>query len=92
MDVDNYTGLAMEVTLRKFVDINDSVTNTVVDPKAELIYTVTDFWSGVSHNFRVMTYPSLDDSKLRNHVGLYENYKAVVNERYPDLTWGLTFE
>ena len=91
-DVDNFTGLAFEVTLKKYVDIDDTVTNTVVNPKAELVYTVTDKWSGYNHNFRVIPYPQLDDNMLRNHASYYEQYKAIVNERYPDLVWGLTGE
>lgn len=92
LDVDNYTGLAMEVTLKKHVDVDDTVTNSVVDPKAELFYTVTKFYNGYSHEFRIIPYPKLDDSQLPNHWNLYEKYKAVVNECYPNLTWGLTYE
>ena len=92
LDIDNYTGLAMEVTLKKYVDVDDKVTNSVVDPKAELFYTVTKNYSGYSHEFRIIAYPNLDDSQLRNHMALYEKYKSIVNECYPDLTWGLTWE
>ena len=92
LDVDNYTGLAMEVTLKKHVDVDGNITNSVVDPKAELFYTVTTQRRGWSSDFRVKTYPSLDDSELKNHNSLYEHYKSIVNERYPDLTWGLTWE
>ena len=92
LDVDNYTGLAMEVTLKKHVDVDDTVTNTVVDPKAELFYTVTNQSRGYSTNFKVIPYPQVNDSQLRNHNELYEKYKAIVNESYPNLTWGLTWE
>ena len=92
LDVDNYTGLAMEVTLRKHVGVDGSIQNSVVDPKAELIYTTTTNRRGWSSDFRVKPYPALDESELRNHAGLYEKYKAVVNQRYPDLPWGLTWE
>ena len=92
LDVDNYTGLAMEVTLKKHVDVDDTVTNSVVDPKAELFYTVTKFYNGYSHEFRIIPYPKLDDSQLPNHWNLYEKYKGVVNECYPELHWGLTYE
>ncbi len=92
LKVENYVGLAMEVTLKKHVDVDDSVTNTVVDPKAELLYTVTSQSRGYSTNFKVIPYPKLDDSQLRNHNELYEKYKAIVNECYPNLTWGLTWE
>ena len=92
LDVDNYTGLGMEVTLRKHIDVDGSVVNSVVDPKAELFYTVTNQSRGWSTDFRVKTYPSLTDGELRNHESLYERYKAIVNERYPNLTWGLTWE
>ncbi len=92
LDVDNYTGLAMEVTLRKHIGQDGTNLNQVVEPKAELIYTTVTQRRGWSSDFRVKTYPSLTDSELRNHDALYEKYKAIVNKRYPDLTWGLTWE
>ena len=92
LKVENYVGLAMEVTLKKHVDKDDSVTNSVVEPKAELLYTVTNQSRGYSTDFRVIPFPQLQDSQLRNHTEIYEKYKAVVNECYPNLTWGLTWE
>ena len=91
LDVDNYTGLAMEVTLRKHVDTDGNITNSVVNPKAQLVYTCTNNY-GYSTNFRIKTYPTLSDDELRNHDSLYEHYKSIVNERFPDLHWGLTWE
>ena len=92
LDVDNYTGLAMEVTLRKHVDVEGNTTNTVVNPKAQLVFTCTDNYGYGSKNFRIKTYPTLSDDELRNHDSLYEHYKSIVNERFPDLHWGLTWE
>ncbi len=91
-DIDNFTGLAFEVTLRKYVDVDDSVTNSIVDPKAELVYTTTVKRGGVNHEFRVIPYPQLNNYQLPNYSTYYEKYKAIVNERYPDLHWGLTWE
>ena len=91
-DVDNFTGLAFEVTLKKNVDIEDNVIHSVVDPKAELIYTTTIKRGGVNHNFKVVPYPQLTDTQLNNYINLYEKYKSIVNERCPNLTWGLTGE
>ena len=90
-DVDNFTGLAMEVTLKKHVDVDERVTCSVVDPKAQLVYTTTKN-IGYNTDFRIIPYPKLTDEQLRNHATLYENYKAIVNERYPNLTWGLSGE
>ena len=92
MDVDNFTGLAAEVTLKKHIDVDGTVTNSVVNPKAQLIYTTTTKRRGWNSDFRVKTYPTLTDSELPNHESLYEHYKSIVNERYPNLTWGLTWE
>ena len=92
LKVENYVGLAMEVTLKKHVDVDDSVTNSVVDPKAQLLYTVTNQSRGYSTNFRVIPFPKLQDNQLPNHNEVYEKYKAIVNECYPNLTWGLTWE
>ena len=65
--------------------------NTVADPKAELLFTCTR-WIGYSSQFRVKPYPTLSDDELRNRDSLYDHYKSIVNERYPNLTWGLTWE
>ena len=92
LNVENYVGLAMEVTLKKHVDIDDKVSNSIIEPKAQLLYTVTDQSRGYSRNFRVIPFPKLEESQLKNHNAIYEKYKAVVNESYPNLTWGLTWE
>ena len=91
-DVDNFTGLAFEVTLNKKKDIDDSITNTVINPRAQLVYTTTTSRGGVNHDFKVVPYPQLNDSLLKNYVQLYDKYKAIVNERYPELVWGLSGE
>lgn len=91
-DVDNFTGLAMEVTLKKVVNVDDSVEKSVIDPRAELVYTTTVKRGGVNHQFKVVPYPQLSDSQLPNHAALYEKYKAIVNECYPELVWGLSEE
>jgi len=84
------TGLMMEVTLKKNIDINDNVTNSVVDPKAELIYTKA--YMRQKRDFKVYPYPMLNNTLLPNYMGLYEQYKAIVNSRYPELVWGITGE
>lgn len=91
-DIDNFTGLAFEVTLKKHVDVDDRVTNSVVEPKAELVYTTTTKVRGVNHNFKVVPYPNLTDNELKNHLSYYDSYKSIVNERYPELVWGLSGE
>ncbi len=91
-DIDNFTGLAMEVTLKKHVDVDDNVTNAVIDPKAQLVYTTTVKRGGVNHDFRIIPYPKLNNSQLNNYMGYYEKYKSIVNERYPELVWGLSGE
>lgn len=91
-DIDNFTGLAFEVTLKKHVDVDDRVTNNVVEPKAELVYTTTTKVRGVNHNFKVVPYPNLTDNELKNHLSYYDSYKSIVNERYPELVWGLSGE
>ena len=85
-DIDNLTGLAMEVTLKKIVNPDDTVIKSVESPKAELLYTKD------KRDFRVIPYPQLNDSILPGYQNYYNKYKAVVNEFYPDLTWGLTYE
>ena len=60
-DIDNFTGLAFEVTLKKHVDVDDRVTNSVVEPKAELVYTTTTKVRGVNHNFKVVAKLLMND-------------------------------
>ena len=86
--VENYTGLAFEVTLKKNVDVDGTVTNSVVDPKAELIYTTSRYYK----NFKVVPYPQLTNDQLSNYMSHYEYYKSIVSECYPNLVWGLTWE
>lgn len=82
------TGLMMEVTLHKHVDIDDSVTVSVETPKAELIYTKSNYCK----DFKVYPYSQLNDNILRNYQSYYDKYKSVVNSRFPDLEWGVTGE
>ena len=84
------TGLMMEITIKKVVGIDDSVTVTLENPKAELIYTKSYY--GGKRNFKVYPYPQLDYNLLSSKDSLYEKYKAVVTEFYPELQWGVTGE
>ena len=86
--IENNTGLAFEVTLNKHVDVDGTVTNTVIDPKAELLYTTSRYYK----NFKVVPYPALTSDQLANSATYYEKYKAIVSECYPNLVWGLTWE
>ncbi len=84
------TGLMMELTIKKVVDINDEVTITVESPKAELTYTKSYY--GRKRNFRVYPYNQLNNTLLPNYMNYYEKYKGIVSERYPELVWGLDGE
>lgn len=88
--IERLTGLMMEVTINKHVDVNDNVTISVDNPKAELIYTKSYY--SYDRRFKVYPYPMLSDDLLRNHGTYYERYKNVVNSRYSGLTWGITGE
>ena len=91
-DIDNFTGLAMEVTLKKNIDVNNNKNLSVVDPKGELVYTTTKKPKGYNQDFKIVTYPSLTDDELNNHASYYEKYKNIVSERYPSLVWKLSGE
>lgn len=82
------TGLMMEVTLQKKIDSGQKVTTAILDPKAELIYTKSDY--SRKRNFRVYPYSSLDNTILSNYRSYYEQYKSIVSSRYPELIWGIT--
>ncbi len=81
------TGLMMSLNIKKVVDVDDNVTVTIEDPRAELIYTKSYRWP---RNFKVYPYPQLTYELLGSKDTLYEKYKAVVSERYPELVWGVT--
>ena len=84
--IERLTGLMMEVTIKKVVDVNDTVTISIESPKAELIYTYSKYGS----NFKVYPYYRLDNTLLPNYMSYYEYYKGIVSSRYPELVWGLT--
>ena len=84
--LDRLTGLMMEVTIKKMVDDDDSVHISIVNPKAELVYTTAP------PNIRVYPYSELNDDILLNYQYHYDKYKKIVGEYLPELEWGLTGE
>lgn len=88
--IERLTGLMMEVTIKKTVNVDDTVTVVIENPKAELIYTKSYY--GGKRNFKVYPYPQLNNSLLNNYMSYYEKYKTVVSSRYPELIWGVTGE
>ena len=84
--LDRLTGLMMEVTIKKMVDDDDSVHISIVNPKAELVYTTAP------PNIRVYPYSELNDDILLNYQYHYDKYKKIVGKYLPELEWGLTGE
>ena len=82
------TGLMMSLDIKKKVDIDDSVTVTVENPKAELIYTKSYY--GRKRSFKVYPYSQLNTNLLSNYSALEEKYRGVVSSRYLELQWGVT--
>ena len=87
--VDKLTGLMMEVTIRKEVDRRGNTTISIVNPKADLIYTRYNTNSN-NWNFKVFPYLQLNDNILPSYKSHYERYKSIVSSRYPELQWGIT--
>lgn len=85
--VERLTGLMMEVTINK-VETEEDITVSVDSPKAELIYTHSNY--GGKRNFKVYPYSKLDGSILSDYQSYYDEYKSVVSSRYPELVWGLS--
>lgn len=81
------TGLMMTLDIKKFKDMDDSVTITIENPRAELIYTKSYF--SRKRNFKVYPYSQLDNSILNGYNTLYERYKGVVSSRCSELQWGI---
>lgn len=88
--IERLTGLMMELTIKKNVDIDDNVTISIESPKAELLYTKSS--AGGKRNFKVYPYSQLNNTILPNYMNYYTKYKAVVSERYPELVWGINGE
>ena len=88
--IERLTGLMMEVTMKKVIDIDDSVTVSIENPKAELIYTKSN--NSRERDFKVYLYSQLNNNLLPNYMGYYEKYKGIVSSRYQDLVWGVTGE
>jgi len=72
----NLVGMVGGVTIEKVVD-GDTTTVTVKDPRADLIYTYYDVGY---HNFKVIPMKELDEAHVADPQGLYEKYKAKINE------------
>lgn len=88
--IERLTGLMMEVTMKKVIDIDDSVTVSIENPKAELIYTKSN--NSRERDFKVYPYSQLNNNLLPNYMCYYEKYKGIVSSRYQDLVWGVTGE
>lgn len=88
--VERLTGLMMEVTIKKKLNEDHSVSISIENPKAELSYTKSYYRGG--RNFKVYPYSKLDNNILPGYSSYYNKYSEVVSERYPDLSWGLTEE
>lgn len=88
--IERLTGLMMEVSIKKVIDIDDSVTVSIENPKAELIYTKSN--NSRERDFKVYPYSQLNNNLLPNYMGYYEKYKGIVSSRYQDLVWGVTGE
>lgn len=91
--IENLTGLIMETTVKKHVDLEDNVTISVVEPKAQLVYTYANrHTGGYNKAFKLYTYSQLNDKLLPGYKSYYNKYKEIVSSRYTDLTWGLSGE
>ena len=88
--IERLTGLVMEVTIKKVIGVDDSVSVSIINPRAELIYTKSN--NSSNRNFKVYPYPQLDNTILPNYMSYYEKYKQIVSSRYPELIWGVTGE
>ncbi len=86
------TGLMMEVTIKKIVNPDNTTKVTIESPKAQLVYTAANRGGGYNSNFKLYTYSQLTSKQLPNYENYYKDLKAVVNDRYKGLEWGLSGE
>ena len=86
--IDRLTGLMMEVTIKKIVNVDGTITISIERPKAELTYTHTNNYT----KYRVYPYPKINNTILADYMNYYEYYKGIVSSRCPELEWGLSGE
>ena len=86
--IDRLTGLMVEVTIKKVVDVDGTITVSIESPKAELTYTQTNDYT----KYRVYPYSKLDSTILSDYMNYYEYYKGIVSSKYQKLEWGLSGE
>ena len=77
------TGLMRAVDIYKVIE-NDTITISIENIKADLIYTKSTY----GRDFKVYPYSTLNNVLLPNYKEYYEQYKSVVTERYPHITFG----
>lgn len=86
--IDRLTGLMVEVTIKKVVDVDGTITVSIESPKAELTYTQTNDYT----KYRVYPYSKLNSTILPDYMNYYEYYKSIVSSKYQKLEWGLSGE
>lgn len=86
--IDRLTGLMMEVTIKKVVNVDGTIVVSIESPKAELTYTKTNDYT----KYRVYPYSKLNSTILPDYMNYYEYYKGIVSSRYQELVWGLSGE
>ena len=86
--IDRLTGLMVEVTIKKVVDVDGTITVSIESPKAELTYTQTNDYT----KYRVYHYSKLNSTILPDYMNYYEYYKGIVSSKYQKLEWGLSGE
>ena len=86
--IDRLTGLMVEVTIKKVVDVDGTITVSIESPKAELTYTQTNDYT----KYRVYPYSKLNSTILPDYMNYYEYYKGIVSSKYQKLDWGLSGE
>ena len=86
--IDRLTGLMMEVTIKKVVNVDGTIAVSIESPKAELTYTQTNDYT----KYRVYPYSKLNSTILPDYMNYYEYYKGIVSSRYQELIWGLSGE
>ncbi len=80
--VEKLTGLMVSVDIHK-KEQKGQTTVAIENPKAELIYTKYNLRGKM--DFKVYPYSQLNNTILPNYRNYYEQFKAIVTERYPDL-------
>lgn len=84
--IDKRTGLMMSVDICKTTDDDGKINISVEDPRSELVFNMSSRKG--KRNFTLYPYSSLSNDIFNGYEAL-DDYKEIISEYCPELTWGI---